>query len=329
MIPQESSMAALKPMKIRPFAPGWYPEITALWNSAYPDMLRTAEEWGSKDEQLAVRLNLRRWIVEQDGEVFGFGNFQHDEWMIHPHKFMLRIVVAQEYQRQGVGSALMAHLLNELRPFDAHVVRSWARQDTPAGIEFLKAHGFAEFHRVWISHLEVSAFEFQPYEGYEQRLRTQGIQIMTLQDLEGDPDRDRRLYELECELIKDVPAPDPFVPKTFEMFAETLHHDPKVLPRAYFVAVHNGEYVGQSVLWGNKADEGLDTGLTAVRRAYRRKGIALALKLQGVAYARQHRHPVIRTGNDSLNLPMLSINEQLGFAKLPAWILFSKQLKNA
>jgi GNAT superfamily N-acetyltransferase len=111
------------------------------------------------------------------------------------------------------------------------------------------------------------------------------------------------------------------------LFVETLRSNPKILPDAYFVAVHDGEYVGQSVLWANRADAGLDTGLTGVRRAYRRRGVALALKLRGIDYARRHGHPLIRTGNDSHNLPMLSINERLGFVKQPAWILLSRGIE--
>jgi GNAT superfamily N-acetyltransferase len=313
-------------IEILPFAPRHYPAITSLWNDAYPEMARTTAEWRLRDQQLSERLNKRRWVAEQGGEVVGFGGFQHDELMIDPHKFMVRIVVEPSWRRRGIGSALMEHLNRELRPFGAEVIRSWAREDRPAGIQFLRAHGLAEFHRVWMSQLDVSRFDFQPYDGYEEKLRSQAIEIRTLRELEGDADKERRLYELECELFADVVSPDPMVPLTYELFVETLRHNPKILPDAYFVAVQEGTYVGQSVLWANQADGGLDTGITGVRRDYRRRGAALALKLRGISYAREHGRTIIRTGNDSLNLPMLAINDRLGFVRQPAWILFSKAL---
>ena len=59
---------------------------------------------------------------------------------------------------------------------------------------------------------------------------------------------------------------------------------------------------------------------TGVRRAYRRHGIAWALKVRNIAWARQQGYTHIRTSNDSTNRAMLSINEQLGYQRLPAWI---------
>ena len=68
----------------------------------------------------------------------------------------------------------------------------------------------------------------------------------------------------------------------------------------------------------------LYTGLTGVRRSHRRKGIALALKLRAVDYARRHGIEEVRTWNASTNEGMLGINIRLGFQRQPAWIDFVK-----
>jgi GNAT superfamily N-acetyltransferase len=51
--------------------------------------------------------------------------------------------------------------------------------------------------------------------------------------------------------------------------------------------------------------------LTGVRREYRRQGVATALKVQTIAYAKQHgfREIVTKTANPA----MLSLMEKLGF----------------
>lgn len=66
----------------------------------------------------------------------------------------------------------------------------------------------------------------------------------------------------------------------------------------------------------------LNTDDTGVIRDYRRRGIALALKVHGIAHAKENGYKKIRTMNESTNRAMLNINERLGFAKRPAWIAY-------
>jgi len=73
--------------------------------------------------------------------------------------------------------------------------------------------------------------------------------------------------------------------------------------------------------------EVLSQNLTGVLREYRGRGIAMALKLQTVRYAREHGYREIRTGNDARNRPMLRINEAMEFVKQPAWITFEKMFE--
>ncbi|MBI3975568.1 MAG: hypothetical protein HY334_04170 [Armatimonadetes bacterium] len=68
-------------------------------------------------------------------------------------------------------------------------------------------------------------------------------------------------------------------------------------------------------------------GITGTRRAYRNRGLALALKLRTVAFARARGVREIRTWNDTLNAPMLHINVKMGFVRQPAWISFEQRLR--
>ena len=150
----------------------------------------------------------------------------------------------------------------------------------------------------------------------------------TLKDLESDPDRNRKLYEAQIEIDMDVPCPEPITPPGFEQWKKMTLDNPGLLPEGYFVAVDNGRYVGLSGLWNSDGHSDLQTGLTGVRREARRKGIALALKLTAIDYAKRQGRKVIRTDNEINNRPMLNINERLGFVKQPAWIGYVNKLKD-
>jgi len=67
-------------------------------------------------------------------------------------------------------------------------------------------------------------------------------------------------------------------------------------------------------------------GLTGVRREWRGKGIALALKLMAMRWAQRSGYVCIRTGKASNNVPILTLNKQLGFVREPWRVLFSRKL---
>jgi RimJ/RimL family protein N-acetyltransferase len=52
---------------------------------------------------------------------------------------------------------------------------------------------------------------------------------------------------------------------------------------------------------------------TGTQRAYRGRGLGLAVKLASIAWAREHGITQIATRNDETNAPMLAINRRLGY----------------
>jgi predicted GNAT superfamily acetyltransferase len=92
------------------------------------------------------------------------------------------------------------------------------------------------------------------------------------------------------------------------------------------VALDGTRYVGMSNLWLTETQGRLHTGLTGVRREYRKRGLATALKVKVLGKAKALGYESVLTWNDSTNAGMLGINWRLGFEKRPAWIDFEKVL---
>ncbi len=103
--------------------------------------------------------------------------------------------------------------------------------------------------------------------------------------------------------------------------------NPDLLPEGYMIAKDRDRYVGVSVVWRSESDpRGLYQGNTGVIREYRGRGIAMALKLRVLDYAKNKGYERVKTWNDSTNAAMLGINMKLGFKRQVGWITFEKNL---
>ncbi|MBV7337408.1 GNAT family N-acetyltransferase [Chloroflexi bacterium TSY] len=91
------------------------------------------------------------------------------------------------------------------------------------------------------------------------------------------------------------------------------------------MALDNTEYIGLTSLWGELSSDTLYVGMTGVKRSYRRKGIATALKLRAISYAQAHGIRLLMTSNNSEN-PMYQINLNLGFQSYDIEIKLVKKL---
>lgn len=318
-------------LKIRSFVDTDYAAMLAISQRCYPGYPETEKEARHGDETWdhAQFLRLRFVAEDETGRAVGFAQINHMPGQFHPQRFAVNVMVDPDQQQQGYGSALYDHLLLEARQRHADRLRGFTRADKPASLRFLERRGFTETLRSWESRLPVAEFDFSQFANADARAAAAGMTLTTLAELmTGDSESVmRQLYDLDMLLSADVPAVEPFTRIPFDTWRQRYVGGPNFLPDAWYFAVIDGEWAGMSNLWRSAAEpQVLWQGLTALKREHRGKGIAMALKLQTVRYARANGYTEIRTFNESKNRAMLRINEAMGFVKQPIWIEFSQTL---
>ena len=314
---------------LRPFGEDDYPAFIALSNESYPDYAWTLEEIRHADADWRPDgFFQRRAIAEENGSAVGYSDIFHSRGQFVADNYNLDVIVRPSERRRGIGGLLYADAERVLRERRARWARNAVKESLAESVAFARKINAVELKRDWESRLDLALFDPAPFASAPKRAAAAGVRIATLADeLKVDRDAVRKAYALHAEARVDVPGLDPATPSPFERFEEEVLRAPWSLPEAYFIAIRDGRYLGESSL----AKEGTDPttihqNLTGVLRSERGKGIAMALKLKAVEYARAHGLRQIRTWNDSLNRPMLAINEALGFAREPAWITYGKDL---
>lgn len=312
--------------QIRPFRAADYPRLLDLYNRIEPEYPETEDEWRFQEATRDPKVRWGRLVAELEGRLVGWGDYGQSAENYHPRKFHLGVSVDPDHRRRGIGSALFEGVIATLNQFRPVQLMTESREDRPDSRRFIERRGFRESMREWESRLDPLAADTRELPALRERLAREGIEILSLARLkERDPDWARKLHSLKTALDRDIPSVVPATEVSFEhWYAKQLNH-PNQIPEARFFAVHEGRLVGESSLFRPMAGDYLDTGVTGVRREFRRRGIALALKLCAIEYARNAGVREIRTWNATTNEAMLSINLRLGFQRQPAWIFYTRE----
>jgi mycothiol synthase len=144
----------------------------------------------------------------------------------------------------------------------------------------------------------------------------EGIELVSLADR---PDLTEDAYRIQTEADQDIPGPFPLQHLTFDEWKAENVSLPGFQASGSFVALLNGEQVGYAGLAATDASLAHHL-LTGVLRAARGRGIATALKLAQIDWARRAGFEQLVTWTSSRNDPMRAINLKLGYVEQPASI---------
>ena len=262
-----------------------------LWNTVTPGEA-SVEQQRKRRERDGRRLYL---LAEHEGAIVGCGYAGPSD---SPDRGFLAPRVLQHVRRQGIGSALLRELAAHLATLEFVSMSSHVDGADPGSLAFAVRHGFEEVDRQ-VEQVRVIGEE-------PVGLPPAGIAFTTLAER---PELLRLSYELAVEGYADMAT---YAPVTITL-DDWLDGDGGDVPAGSFVALAGEDVVGFSGLCA-MPDGSFEDGLTVVRRDWRRRGLAEALKRAKLAWAAETEVSEIVTWTQRGNEGMRALNERLGYA---------------
>ncbi|GGS02443.1 GNAT family N-acetyltransferase [Deinococcus sedimenti] len=313
-------------LTVRPATDADLGELADLLTAVNPRHPWTAESLAHDLHSLRshpLGLHVEQWVAHgPDGALLGAASALQFGGMYHPDRYHAEVSVHPGARGRGVGTRLAQLLDAHLRERGAREVLAGAYEDEPRSLHFLHARGFEEVMRFFDNVLTVA--DFDPDAWTDQAALPGGLRAVSLADLSAELGEDaarRAYYEGWLAAREDVPRTGAATPVAYEDFLTRLDR-PEHLPHGTLLAVTPaGEVAALSELYRDLHDpQRLNTGLTGTTRAWRRQGLALALKVAALRLARNLGAREVWTGNATTNAPMLALNDRLGFRPRVAWV---------
>jgi GNAT superfamily N-acetyltransferase len=224
-----------------------------------------------------------------------------------------RADVLPRFRGRGVTTELLRAASTRARELGFEGLMIEVREDEPGYAEYLTRRGYEEVERQKAVALALSTVDHVSLEA------PPGVEIVPRGD-EHVPG----MYETSKEANADIPGLDSLHVPAFAEWRAFEVGRPSRDPRLAFVALADGQVVGYASV------DVLGTtgyhGLTGVRRAYRRRGIARALKLRQIAAAAELGLASLITESEERNEPMRRLNESLGYRPIPGSIVLQGPL---
>lgn len=277
---------------IRPAEDHELDAYVAVWNAITPDEPADPARQRERRGRDGRRLYL---LAERDGEVVGCGFAGPSQ---SEKRGFLSPRVLPGARRAGIGTALLRALAAHLTGLGFTTASAHVDGSDGGSLAFADRLGFEEVDRQVEQVLVVG-------DPGPARVPANGVVFATLAER---PELLRESYPLATEGYADMAV---YTAVTISL-EDWLAGDDANLPEGSFIALAGEEIVGLSGLCRNP-DGAVEDGLTVVRRDWRRRGLAEALKRAKLEWAAANGVAQIATWTQTGNEAMRALNERLGY----------------
>lgn len=280
----------------------------AIYNEVWPRSAVTMDEVDSfKRSTLAYADHL----AQLDGRTVGSGFVAIRPQQ--PDVGFAAITVLAAHRRRGAGTALYRRISTWSAEHGLDAIEVRLEADDQPSLEFAERRGFVEIGRDSRMVLELAGLDLPP------AAPPAGIEIVSWADR---PDLSRGMYAVAVEGYADVPGAQSEGMEPFEDWLVHDMHGSGDLPQATFVALAGSEVVGYAKFSLTAAQPTTALhDMTLVRRDWRGRGVAGALKRAEIAWAQGQGYERLVTSNELRNEPIRRLNARLGYREAPGQVL--------
>lgn len=321
-------------VRIREAGRADFTALVEVWKAqgiAWPERAASAAALEEADSRRAPGRLCLRSLAEAEGKAAGFLSCVETDAYNGRRAFSVNVAVLPAFRRRGLGTALFRRLeadLADLGDFPGGILCADGYTICPGGMRFLESLGFRETWRETPVVLDVASCDTAALPGLLASLESRGLRIRSLAELAGDPGRDRRLYELYDTAKRQVPTEEGYIweRQDFDEWRREQIEDPSTLPEAYLVALRGEDYVGLKEVGMLRDSGAIQCGLMAVLPPCQRLGLARAMQLMSVDYAKRIGCPSLKSCTATSNRPMLELYDKLGYRRLYEWAQYQREI---
>ncbi|MDQ2953307.1 MAG: GNAT family N-acetyltransferase [Chloroflexota bacterium] len=292
----------------------------------HPDEPEDRDSWQHWWQSADPAWTMERFIAESGGAPVGYVNHQHAPWKDMPKRYGRVGADFMPAHRSDANLTAGYDLVEERsRTTGTKIFSNYVREDDERILRFLEARGYREERRTkgWELDLVARRAALETMAAQSRaKMRESGITIQTI-DEDTDPDKFHKIHEMSEEAASDVPTTVPHVREPFEQFMKWFD-SPSVRLDRMWIAREGNAIVGISVLAYPRTRGNVWTDWTGTARTVRGRGVARALKLETVMQAIALGTTSVRTENDGANAPILHLNEEMGYVRIPGFVQLLK-----